>query len=111
MVSSSVRYSRLSLLRPARGCNCDGSAKADGLRKESTPWAVEGSKGVGAKVSVVVGVEDGLVAEAGDDDDEDDEDFWEEDFRPVSASQIDIFSWPNYDNTVKVEKIGRSKGQ
>lgn len=91
--SSRVKYSRLSLFRPARGCNCEGSAKADGLRKESTPCAVEGSKGAGMKEWVDVDVEDG--SDAGSEDEGgDDEDCcccccWE-DFRPVSASQIDI---------------------
>ena len=42
--SSSVIYSSVSLFSPARGCSCEGSAKAELPRKESTPWAEEGSK-------------------------------------------------------------------
>lgn len=43
--SSRVMYSRASLSRPARGWSCEGSAKVELLRKESTPCAEEGSKG------------------------------------------------------------------
>jgi hypothetical protein len=83
--SSSVMYSKLSLFKPARGCNWDGSAKAELLRNESTPCASEGSKGGGVKVSVGVCVDEEGVLDVEDDE-------VEEDFRPVSASQIDILT-------------------
>lgn len=50
--SSRVMYSRASLLRPARGCSCEGSANAELFRKESTPCAEDGSNGGGLKLVV-----------------------------------------------------------
>lgn len=80
-------YSKLSLFKPARGCSWDGSANAELLRNESTPWASEGSKGGGVKVSVGVCVDEEDEPDVEDDDDEDGEDF-----RPMRASQKDILT-------------------
>lgn len=84
--SSRVRYSRLSLFRPARGCNCEGSEKAEPRRNWSTPCASEGSKGVGEYD--VVGVCVGADWSLGDDDCCDEEE--DDDLRPVRVSQIDM---------------------
>lgn len=66
----------VSLSRPARGCNEEGSAKADGLRKASTPWPSVGSN------AAVVGYEGGggvVVWDCG----------FGWDLRPVKVSQIE----------------------
>ena len=80
--SSKVKYSKLSLFRPARGCSKEGSAKAELFRKESTPSASVGLKGGGLKLlvgAVSADVEDGDDCCSEDDD-----------LRPVKRSQIDI---------------------
>lgn len=79
--SSKVKYSKLSLLRPARGCSKEGSAKAELFRKESTPSASVGLKG--GEVKVVVGA---VSADVG----EDDCCSVGVDLRPVKRSQKDI---------------------
>ena len=77
----------MSLFNPARGCNCEGSAKEELPRKASTPWAEVGSKGVGVKVVVGVvgaaGAAGAVEVEVG---------VCDEDLRPVSASQMDILA-------------------
>ncbi len=74
-------------MRPARGCSCDGSGREGPVRKEETSCAVDGSKGVGRKVSAGSWRSDDEEDEEDGDEDEDEE---EEDFRPVRESQIDI---------------------
>lgn len=66
-------------MRPAKGCNCEGSAKAGPERKEETSWASAGSKGVLWKAVPLDGREESEV-------------FDDEDFRPVNLSQIDILA-------------------
>lgn len=56
-------------LSPARGCNCEGSGRYVGERKDEVSVAVEGSKGA-VWASVEPGEEDG--------------------FLPVKASQNDM---------------------
>jgi len=67
----------INRLSPARGCNCEGSAKEGPVRKEDTSWASWGSKGVGENVLVGGAVESETVVDG-------------EDLRPVNLSQIDI---------------------
>ncbi len=71
-------------MRPARGCNCDGSGREGPVRKEETSCAVDGSKGVGRKVSA------GSWRRVEDDEEEDEGEDEDEDLRPVRESQIDI---------------------
>jgi hypothetical protein len=79
----------VSLLRPARGCSCEGSAKEELPRKASTPWAEVGSKGVGWNEDCWVGWKleggSGVEGSAGALDDE----VCDDDLRPVRASQMD----------------------
>lgn len=91
--SSRVRYSRVSLFRPARGCSCDGSAKDELFRKTSTPCADDGSNGVWCGSGKDVGVCEELCAEGGCD----------EDLRPVNASQIDDMA-----NPLSITALGRN---
>lgn len=75
--------------RPASGWSWEGSGREGPVRKEETSWAVEGSKGVGWKVSA------GSWRKAEDDDEEDEEEEDEDEgFRPVRESQIDMFVRP-----------------
>ena len=80
----------MSLFSPARGCNCEGSAKEELPRKASTPWAEVGSKGVGVKVVAGVAGAEGEAGAAV----EVEVGVCDEDLRPVSASQMDILAEP-----------------
>lgn len=109
-------YSRVSWLRPASGCNWVGSAKDEVPRKASTPWATDGSKGLGwlgwlGWKELLCGASCVVVATLGDEAEGCDDGDCDEDLRPMRASKMVIFRfgrWVRPWGSSEVEEMGRA---